>query len=267
MGTSVTVADPGRRWAPDPLRVLLVAPPMLPGPAADVRGHGAGRRRDRRRAPPPRPRGRARRRRRLRRALRAHPDRRAEPVAHRLPRRRRELHAAHDRGRVARGAPVRHRPRPHGEPRLRVRRALRDAGDLDDARPPRRAGMPELLEAHRDVPLVAISESQRRWFPDLNWVATIHHGLPLETHAVRRDPRRLPRVRRPDHGGEGHPGGDRAQPHDGVPLRVAAKVSAPSEQEHFDEVVQPASTRTRSSSWARSARSSATRCMPARWRP
>ena len=41
-------------------------------------------------------------------------------------------------------------------------------------------GMPLLLEAHRDVPLVAISESQRRWFPDQRWIATIHHGLPLE---------------------------------------------------------------------------------------
>src|SRR3954462_11458091 len=34
------------------------------------------------------------------------------------------------------------------------------------------AGMPELLEVHAQVPLIAISESQRRWFPDLNWVAT-----------------------------------------------------------------------------------------------
>ena len=40
--------------------------------------------------------------------------------------------------------------------------------------------MPELLESHRDVPLVAISESQRRFFPDQRWVATIHHGLPLD---------------------------------------------------------------------------------------
>ena len=41
-------------------------------------------------------------------------------------------------------------------------------------------GLPLLLEAHRDVPLVAISESQRRWFPGQRWIATIHHGLPLE---------------------------------------------------------------------------------------
>ena len=33
-------------------------------------------------------------------------------------------------------------------------------------------GMPELLGEFSDVPLVAISESQRRWFPEANWVAT-----------------------------------------------------------------------------------------------
>jgi glycosyltransferase involved in cell wall biosynthesis len=38
-------------------------------------------------------------------------------------------------------------------------------------------GMPQLLGHFSDVPLVAISESQRRWSPDANWVGTIHHGL------------------------------------------------------------------------------------------
>lgn len=34
-----------------------------------------------------------------------------------------------------------------------------------------------LIDRYPDIPLVAISESQRRWHPDANWVATIHHGL------------------------------------------------------------------------------------------
>jgi glycosyltransferase involved in cell wall biosynthesis len=34
-----------------------------------------------------------------------------------------------------------------------------------------------LIDRYTDIPLVAISESQRRWHPDANWVATIHHGL------------------------------------------------------------------------------------------
>jgi glycosyltransferase involved in cell wall biosynthesis len=41
------------------------------------------------------------------------------------------------------------------------------------------AGHPALLDEFCDVPLVAISESQRRWSPQANWVATIPHGLDL----------------------------------------------------------------------------------------
>jgi glycosyltransferase involved in cell wall biosynthesis len=47
-------------------------------------------------------------------------------------------------------------------------------GRLDDS------GVPALLDEFADVPLVAISASQRRWSPNANWVATIHHGLPLD---------------------------------------------------------------------------------------
>jgi glycosyltransferase involved in cell wall biosynthesis len=36
---------------------------------------------------------------------------------------------------------------------------------------------PELIRQFPAVPLVAISESQRRLVPDANWVATIHHGM------------------------------------------------------------------------------------------
>ena len=38
-------------------------------------------------------------------------------------------------------------------------------------------GVAELIDLMPDVPLVAISDSQRRWNPNANWVATIHHGL------------------------------------------------------------------------------------------
>jgi glycosyltransferase involved in cell wall biosynthesis len=38
-------------------------------------------------------------------------------------------------------------------------------------------GIAQLIDLMPDVPLVAISESQRRWNPDANWIATIHHGL------------------------------------------------------------------------------------------
>src|SRR5688572_4258868 len=38
-------------------------------------------------------------------------------------------------------------------------------------------GASELIDSFSDVPLVSISDSQRRWNPEANWVATIHHGL------------------------------------------------------------------------------------------
>jgi glycosyltransferase involved in cell wall biosynthesis len=101
-------------------------------------------------------------------------------------------------------------------------------------------GLPELLEAHPDVALVAISESQRRFFPDLNWVGTIHHGLPLGGMPFSETPgdylafvgriteekgiREALELARRSH----------------VRLRVAAKVKSASEFRHFEEVVQPA---------------------------
>jgi glycosyltransferase involved in cell wall biosynthesis len=38
-------------------------------------------------------------------------------------------------------------------------------------------GTLDLIDAYPDIPMVAISESQRRWSPDADWMATIHHGL------------------------------------------------------------------------------------------
>ena len=102
------------------------------------------------------------------------------------------------------------------------------------------SGIPELLEEFTDIPLVAISDSQRRWSADANWVATIHHGLPLE---------QMPFSRRP---GEYLAFVGRVTPEKGVadcievaksvgmPLRMAAKVYDEHEKEHFAEVVQPA---------------------------
>ncbi|HEX5827341.1 MAG TPA: glycosyltransferase family 4 protein [Candidatus Limnocylindrales bacterium] len=101
-------------------------------------------------------------------------------------------------------------------------------------------GMPELLEAHGRVPLVAISESQRRWFPDQNWAATIHHGLHLEPMPFSTEP------------GDYLAFVGRVTPEKGIReaielarltglrLRVAAKVHSQSEREHFAEVVEPA---------------------------
>ncbi len=102
------------------------------------------------------------------------------------------------------------------------------------------SGIPELLDEFSDIPLVAISESQRRWSSDANWVATIHHGLPLEEMPFSRTP------------GDYLAFVGRVTPEKGVadcievakavgmPLRMAAKVYDEHEKVHFAEVVEPA---------------------------
>ncbi len=101
-------------------------------------------------------------------------------------------------------------------------------------------GIPGLLAEFTDIPLVAISESQRRFSPDNNWVATIHHGLDLRGAPFRSKP------------------GDylvfvgRVTPEKGVAeaielarmtrmkLKMVAKVYDEHEKAHFAEVVEPA---------------------------
>ena len=102
------------------------------------------------------------------------------------------------------------------------------------------SGIPELLEEFTDIPLAAISESQRRWSPDANWVATIHHGLPLAEMPFSPTPGDyLAFVGRvtPEKGVAECIEVARAV---GMPLRMAAKVYDEHEKEHFEEVVQPA---------------------------
>jgi glycosyltransferase involved in cell wall biosynthesis len=102
------------------------------------------------------------------------------------------------------------------------------------------SGMPELLEEFREIPLVAISESQRRWSPQANWMATVHHGLPLERLPFNDGPGSyLAFVGRitPE---KGVADAIELARRTGLPLRVAAKVYDEHEHEHFAEVVQPA---------------------------
>ncbi len=101
-------------------------------------------------------------------------------------------------------------------------------------------GVAQLIDLLPDTPLVAISQSQRRWNPDANWVATIHHGLDFGATPSSPSP------------------GDylalvgRVSPDKGVveaievarrtdrQLVMAAKVHERDEQEMFDTVVRPA---------------------------
>src|SRR6185369_215367 len=101
------------------------------------------------------------------------------------------------------------------------------------------AAAPLLFDEFRDIPLVAISESQRRWWPRNNWLATIHHGLKLDAMPFS-----------PTAGGYLALVG-RASPQKGVaesielarrtglPLRMAAKVHDLAELEYFESHVKP----------------------------
>lgn len=101
------------------------------------------------------------------------------------------------------------------------------------------AGTAEMLAEFRELPLVSISRSQRRWHPDNNWLATIYNA-----------------VGRTNARGDGRGGYlcfvGRIAPEKGVVeaielarrtgmrLRVAAKVRDAGERELYEQVVAPA---------------------------
>jgi len=63
-----------------------------------------------------------------------------------------------------------------------------------------RQDLPDLLPLYLgfdDMPLVSISNAQRRPVPEANFAGTVHHGIP-----ARRSTRRLPRLSRPHLAGE-----------------------------------------------------------------
>jgi glycosyltransferase involved in cell wall biosynthesis len=101
-------------------------------------------------------------------------------------------------------------------------------------------GVPELLDEFREIPLVAISRSQRRWRPRNNWVATVHHGLPLDDAPFSPEPGSyLAFVGRiaPEKGVDAAIELARATSRN---LRIAAKVHETDEEELFARYVEPA---------------------------
>lgn len=104
-----------------------------------------------------------------------------------------------------------------------------------------RLDLPDLVPLYRefiDVPVVSISDSQRRPLPWLNWQRTIYHGLPLNLYRL------LPKAGKylafvgrisPEKGL------DRAieiAKRVGITLRIAAKID-PADAQYFREVIQP----------------------------
>jgi glycosyltransferase involved in cell wall biosynthesis len=104
-----------------------------------------------------------------------------------------------------------------------------------------RLDLPELEPVYREfseIPLVSISDAQRRPLPWANWQATVHHGLPRDLYDFHpRQGRYLAFLGRiapekcPD---QAIAIATRA----GIPLRIAAKVD-PADRDYFEERIEP----------------------------
>ena len=104
-----------------------------------------------------------------------------------------------------------------------------------------RLDLPELapvFDEFTELPVVSISNAQRRPFPWANWQATIYHGLPKNLYTF--SPRsgrylaflgRLAPEKRPDHA-------IKLATRIGLPLRIAAKVD-PADRDYFHAEIEP----------------------------
>lgn len=103
--------------------------------------------------------------------------------------------------------------------------------DLADLKP--------LYLGFSDMPLVSISDAQRRPVPTANFVATVHHGLPPDLHRPTMQPRggylaflgRISPEKRPDRAIE-------IARTLGLPLKIAAKVDR-ADESYFRERIAP----------------------------
>jgi glycosyltransferase involved in cell wall biosynthesis len=104
-----------------------------------------------------------------------------------------------------------------------------------------RLNIPELhpvYRRYRSVPLVSISGAQRKPLPFMNWVATIHHGLPKDLLRFSPGPGkylaflgRISPEKRPDIAID-------VACKVGIPLKIAAKVDVV-DREYFETVIKP----------------------------
>lgn len=104
-----------------------------------------------------------------------------------------------------------------------------------------RLDIPDLKPIYREFPemgVVSISESQRRPLPHLNWLATVHHGLPADLYAQGSGAGgylafigRLSPEKRPDRA-------IRIAERAGVKLLIAAKVDR-ADRAYFEECIRP----------------------------
>jgi len=104
-----------------------------------------------------------------------------------------------------------------------------------------RLDIPDLIPLYRefrDMPVISISNSQRRPLPWINWRGTVYHGLPRDLyHAGAGNGNyvafvgRISPEKRIDRGIE-------IAKRSGIPLRIAAKIDAV-DKEYFDAKIRP----------------------------
>jgi glycosyltransferase involved in cell wall biosynthesis len=104
-----------------------------------------------------------------------------------------------------------------------------------------RLDLPELQPVFREyaeMPIVSISNAQRKPLSWANWQATVYHGLPKDLYGLQSNPGnylaflgRIAPEKRPDHAIE-------IAKRVGIPLRIAAKVD-PADQEYFHAEIEP----------------------------
>jgi glycosyltransferase involved in cell wall biosynthesis len=99
-------------------------------------------------------------------------------------------------------------------------------------------GLPDLVRRFPEAPFVSISQSQRSPLPEARWLATVHHGLPVNSVRPSYLPGKylafLGRLS-PDKGPEAAIRIARAA---GKPLRIAAKLPR-AEQRYFKQRLEP----------------------------
>ena len=105
-----------------------------------------------------------------------------------------------------------------------------------------RQDLPDLLSLYLDsddMPLISISNAQRRDVADANFIATVHHGIPINLHRPGPEPRasyvaflgRISPEKRPDRA-------IAIAQTVGIPLRIAAKVD-PTDECYFRTMIAP----------------------------
>jgi glycosyltransferase involved in cell wall biosynthesis len=88
------------------------------------------------------------------------------------------------------------------------------------------------------VPIISISNAQRRPVPHANWVRTIHHGLPENLLTPKQAKQEYLAVLGRIAPEKGVDRAIRIALRSGVPLKIAAKVDR-ADQEYYDELIRP----------------------------